>query len=130
MTTRNLNTTWRDIVFKQYAADFEADVPFPVRYLINVPVVYGLPGRDIWIEIQTKIDLKTFKKAIFAFYLATRHVGDPTYQDDHISVRPRLPKNERATGANRDDVNGDAEGSGSDAGIVARSDAGGDIGVQ
>lgn len=86
MTTRNLNTTWRDIVLKQYAADFEAGVPFPVRYLINIPAVYGLPGRDIWIEIQTKIDLKTFKKAIVAFGLATRHFGDPTYQDDHISV--------------------------------------------
>ncbi|ROV93022.1 hypothetical protein VPNG_09414 [Cytospora leucostoma] len=126
MTTRNLNTTWRDIVFKQYAADFEAEVPFPVRYLINVPVVYGLPGRDIWIEVQTKIDLKAFKKAIVAFHLATRLVGDPTYQDDHISVRPRLPKSEGATGTDRDDGNDDAEG----ARIEAGSDAGGKITVQ
>lgn len=83
MTTRNLNTTWRDSVFKQYAADFEADVPFPVRYLINIPVVYGSPGRDIWIDIRTKIDLRTLKTAILAFIRATRDVGDPTYQDDY-----------------------------------------------
>lgn len=106
MTTRNLNTTWRDIVFKQYAADLEADVPFPVRYLINIPVVYGLPGRDIWIEISAKIDLKTLKNAVLAFVLATRDSGDPTYQDDHISVLPRLPANSaQAATTTRDAVN-------------------------
>lgn len=119
MTTRNLNTTWRDIVFKQYAADFEADVPFPVRYLINVPVVYGLPGRDIWIEIPTKIDSKTLKNAFVAFMLATRDVGDPTYQDDHISVRPRLPNNSATT--QDDGSNDDAAG----VGTVAGGDAAG-----
>lgn len=92
MTTRNLNKTWRDVVFQQYAADLEADVPFPVRYLINIPVVYGLPGRDIWIEIPSKVDLKILKNAILAFMLATRDVGDPTYDGDHITVRPRLPQ--------------------------------------
>lgn len=116
MTTRNLNTTWRDIVFKQYDADFEADVPFPVRYLINIPVVYGLPGRDIWIEIRTKIDPKTLKNAILAFVLATREVGDPTYQDDHISVRPRLSKNAAEPGATRDDGNNNVAGAGTDTG--------------
>jgi hypothetical protein len=37
MRTRNLNKTWYDVVVDQYTADFEADVPFPVRYLINTP---------------------------------------------------------------------------------------------
>lgn len=117
MTTRNLNTTWRDIVYNQYAADLEADVPFPVRYLINIPLVYGLPGRDIWIEIQSKIDLRTLKKAIFVFYRATRDVGDPTYRDDRISVRPRLPNNAaQPTTTAQDDGDDDAAGSGADAG--------------
>jgi hypothetical protein len=93
MTSRNLNTTWQDIVFNQYAANLETDVPFPVRYLINIPVIYGLPGRDIWVEIPAKIDLKTLKNAVLAFMLATRDGGDPTYQDDHISVLPRLLSN-------------------------------------
>lgn len=92
MTTRNLNQTWRDVVFKQYTADLEADAPFPVRYLINIPVVYGLPGRDIWIEIPSKIELKTLRKAILAFTRATRDIGEPAYQDDHIAVRARIPQ--------------------------------------
>lgn len=37
MTSCTLNAKWRDTIFTQYAADLEADVPFPVRYLINAP---------------------------------------------------------------------------------------------
>ncbi|KAK4235361.1 hypothetical protein C8A03DRAFT_36793 [Achaetomium macrosporum] len=53
MTTRNLNQTWRDVVFNQYAADHAAGVPFPVRYLIYA----SQWNRDIFIEIPAKIDV-------------------------------------------------------------------------
>ena len=65
MTTRNLNQTWRDVVFNPYAADHAADVQFPVRYLINA----SQWKRDIFIEIPTKIDvvctLETFFNIFF-----------------------------------------------------------------
>ena len=84
MTSRNLNTTWRDTIFTQYAADLEADVPFPVRYLINAP-----PWRDIFITVPEKIDLRAYKNAVFAFYKEKRCSEDPTYEDEFIAVRPR-----------------------------------------
>lgn len=87
MTTRNLNQTWRDVVFKQYAADYDADVPFPVRYLIKADTW----GRDIFIEIPHKIDLRTFKKAVLDAMKATHKLEDPTHHGEHISVRPRKP---------------------------------------
>ena len=86
MTSRNLNTTWRDTIFAQYAADLEADVPFPVRYLINAP-----PWRDIFITVPERIDLRAYKNAVLAFYKDRRCSEDPTYEDEHISVRPRKP---------------------------------------
>jgi hypothetical protein len=84
MTSRNLNTTWRDTIFTQYATDLEADVPFPVRYLINAP-----PWKDIFITVREKIDLRAYKNAVFAFYKEKRCCVDPTYEGEHISVRPR-----------------------------------------
>jgi hypothetical protein len=84
MTSRNLNTTWRDTIFQQYAADLEADVPYPVRYLINAP-----PWKDIFITVPEKIDLRAYKNAILAFHRDRRCSEDPTYEDEHISVRPR-----------------------------------------
>lgn len=92
MTSRNLNRTWREVVCKQYAADLEVNVPIPLRYLISVPMIYGLPGQDIWIEVPSKIDLKPYKNALLAITLATRHVGDPMYSDEHITVQPRKPQ--------------------------------------
>jgi hypothetical protein len=53
MTSRNLNQTWRDVVFNQYAADHADDVPFPVRYLIHASPW----NMDIFIEIPAKIDV-------------------------------------------------------------------------
>jgi hypothetical protein len=84
MTSRNLNTTWRDTIFKQYAADLEADVPFPVRYLINAP-----PWKDIFITVPEKIDLRAYKNAVLAFYKEKRCCEDPTYEGEGIAVRPR-----------------------------------------
>ncbi|KAI0132146.1 hypothetical protein BJ170DRAFT_232852 [Xylariales sp. AK1849] len=84
MTTRNLNKTWRDVVFAQYAADHEADVPFPVRYLIHVRTW----GRDIFINIPQKIDVRTLRQAVLEFYAATRS-GEPLWEGEHISVQPR-----------------------------------------
>ncbi|KAM0703809.1 hypothetical protein Q7P35_009748 [Cladosporium inversicolor] len=84
MTSRNLNTTWCDTIFTQYAADLEADVPFPVRYLINAP-----PWKDIFITVPERIDLRDYKNAIFAFYRERRCSVDPTYEGGGIAVRPR-----------------------------------------
>jgi hypothetical protein len=84
MTSRNLNTTWRDTIFTQYAADLEADVPFPIRYLINAP-----PWKDIFITVPAKIDLQAYKNAVVAFYRERRGFEDPTYEGGGIAVRPR-----------------------------------------
>lgn len=85
MTSRNLNATWRDRIFWQYAADYEAGVPFPITYTIRADTW----RRDIRISIHNKIELKTFKQAVFACHKAKRH-EDPIYDDEYISVRPRI----------------------------------------
>lgn len=91
MTTRNLNKTWRDVVFDQYAADFDADVPFPIRYLINTPEW----KKDIFIEIPTKIPVATFHRSVLTFAGAKRLDCDPAYRDENISVRKRVSFLER-----------------------------------
>lgn len=88
MTTRNLNRTWRDVVFKQYEQDHEADVPFPVRYLINITTRFGWKG-DIFIEIPTKIDPRVLRRALLDWYCAVGTAADLTHRGEHISVRPR-----------------------------------------
>lgn len=87
MTTRNLNQTWRDVVFKQYEEDHRADVPFPVRYLINA----SQWKRDIFIEIPTKIDIPVFRQAVLHFASIRRLEEDPAYEDNFIKVRARVP---------------------------------------
>lgn len=91
MTSRNLNKTWRDVVFDQYAADFDADVPFPVRYLIHTPEW----NKDIFIETSTKIPVSTFRHSVLTFVRAKRREPDPAYQDENISVRARVSFSER-----------------------------------
>ncbi|RHZ45705.1 uncharacterized protein CDV56_101066 [Aspergillus thermomutatus] len=91
MTNRNLNKTWRDVVFDQYAADFNADVPFPLRYLIHTPE----RKKDIFIEIPTKIPVTTFRCSILTFFRAKHLESDPTYQDENISIRARVSFFER-----------------------------------
>jgi hypothetical protein len=91
MTTRNLNKTWRDVVVDQYAADFDADVPFPVRYLINADVW----KKDIFIEIPTKIPVETLRRSVLTFVRAKRLDSDPAYRDENISVRARVSYVER-----------------------------------
>ncbi|KAH7261652.1 hypothetical protein BKA59DRAFT_519 [Fusarium tricinctum] len=87
MTSRNLNKTWRDIVFEQYEADYAADVPFPVRYLI-----YGDQWkRDIVIEIPTKIEVPVFRQALLHAASSRRLENDPAYEDHLIKVRARIP---------------------------------------
>ncbi|KAF5021120.1 hypothetical protein F66182_6820 [Fusarium sp. NRRL 66182] len=86
MTTRNLNQTWRDILFKQYAADYEADVPFPVTYLLNIPEW----NQDLLFNIPNKISLRTFKTSILDFCRAAQG-ADPIFDGEHISVQPRKP---------------------------------------
>lgn len=82
MTSRNLNQTWRDVVFHQYVADDAADVPFPVRYLINAQEW----KKDIFIEIPTKIDVPVFRRAVLNFCVARRRADDPAYEDNRIKV--------------------------------------------
>ncbi|CEI68183.1 hypothetical protein FVEN_g11861 [Fusarium venenatum] len=87
MTSRNLNKTWRDIVFEQYEADYAADVPFPIRYLI-----YGDQWKtDILIEIPTKIKVPVFRQALLHAASSRRLENDPAYEDDLIKVRARVP---------------------------------------
>jgi len=88
MTSRNLNQTWRDVVFKRYEADHAASVPFPVRYLINVNVDKW--KQDMFIEIPIKIDVPIFRRAVLTFYTARHRVDDPVYEDDYIKVRARV----------------------------------------
>ena len=89
MTTRNLNQTWRDVVFTQYEADHAAaDVPFPVRYLIHAPEW----KTDIFIEIPAKIDVAVFRQAVLHFARARRLADDPAYEDDLIKVRARASR--------------------------------------
>ncbi|KAM0281884.1 hypothetical protein ACHAQK_002615 [Fusarium lateritium] len=87
MTSRNLNKTWRDIVFEQYEADYAADVVFPIRYLI-----YGDQWKtDIFIEIPAKIDVPIFRQALLHAASSRRLENDPAYEDDLIKVRARIP---------------------------------------
>lgn len=86
MTSRNLNQTWRDVVFKQYEADYAADVPFPVSYLINA----SNWNRDIVIEIPVKIDPPVFRRDVLTFCADRRRDDDPAYESDTIKVRARV----------------------------------------
>ncbi|KAB5539240.1 hypothetical protein GE09DRAFT_1290374 [Coniochaeta sp. 2T2.1] len=97
MTSRNLNQTWRDVVFKQYEGDHAADVPFPIRYLINAPEW----KKDIFIEIPAKIDVPVFRQAVLLFARTRRLADDPAYKDDLIKlvefvgeIRPAGPENQ------------------------------------
>ncbi|KAK6196707.1 hypothetical protein LQW54_011275 [Pestalotiopsis sp. IQ-011] len=83
MTSRNLNKTWRDVVWDQYAQDLEADVPFPVRYLIHA----AQWRRDIFITIPSKIDTRTLRRAVLEFVKARRREPDPLWDGEYISVR-------------------------------------------
>ncbi|KAM0204107.1 hypothetical protein ACHAQI_010044 [Fusarium lateritium] len=87
MTFRNLNKTWRDVIFEQYEEDHAADVPFPITYLI-----YATRWKkDIFIEIPAKIDVPIFRQALLH---ASRERGpsdDPAYEDDLVKVRARVP---------------------------------------
>ncbi|KAI2622427.1 hypothetical protein GGR54DRAFT_63548 [Hypoxylon sp. NC1633] len=85
MTTRNLNKTWRDVVFQQYTADHDAEAPFPLRYLINAREWH----KDIWIEVPNRIDVRTFRRSVLNFVVSKRG-ADPVFSDEHISVRPRI----------------------------------------
>ncbi|KAK1752192.1 hypothetical protein QBC47DRAFT_389974 [Echria macrotheca] len=86
MTSRNLNRTWRDVVFKQYEADHAADVPFPVRYLIHADPW----NKDIFIEAPAKIDPAVYRQAVLKWVIAKRLEDDPAYEDDLIKVRARV----------------------------------------
>lgn len=87
MTFRNLNETWRDVVFRTYAQDHQDDVPFPVTYLVWAAEW----KRDIIIEVPKKIDVKAYRHSVLKFTTNLRF-QDPVYDDEYISVRPRVSK--------------------------------------
>ncbi|EEU39727.1 uncharacterized protein NECHADRAFT_100265 [Fusarium vanettenii 77-13-4] len=87
MTFRNLNETWRDVVFRTYAQDHQDDVPFPIKYLIHAPEW----KRDILIEVPKKIDVKAYRHSVLKCTIDLRF-QDPVYDDEYISVRPRVRK--------------------------------------
>ncbi|GFF24909.1 hypothetical protein IFM61606_09285 [Aspergillus udagawae] len=119
MTTRNLNKTWYGVVVDQYTADFDADVPFPGRYLINTPEW----KKAIFIEIPAKIPVATFRRSVWTFVRVKRLDSDQAYRDDNISVRARVSLIERqAQEANKQ--HDDPESRSEDSGTVT-GDAGG-----
>ncbi|KAF4987815.1 hypothetical protein FGRMN_10131 [Fusarium graminum] len=87
MTSRNLNKTWRDVIFEQYEKDYAANVPFPVRYLIWA----NNWKRDIFIEIPNKIDTHVFRQAVIHSVRTRIREDDPAYEDDLIKIRARVP---------------------------------------
>ncbi|KAK4157642.1 hypothetical protein C8A00DRAFT_11545 [Chaetomidium leptoderma] len=120
MTTRNLNRTWRDTVFAQYAADHAAvddHIPFPLRYLIHAPEW----KRDIFIEIPDKIDVAVFRRAVLEFCVVARRRGREegkegegellVYEGGGIKVRPRrrVWVSGSSLGVRRDGDGGDIE---------------------
>jgi hypothetical protein len=86
MTTRNLNKTWRDIVFDQYSADLSANEPFPIRYLINAPEW----KRDIFINVPERISLEAYRRSVLTFFRTKHRDTDPSYEDENLSVQPRV----------------------------------------
>ncbi|RSL64479.1 hypothetical protein CEP54_004704 [Fusarium duplospermum] len=84
---RNLNETWRDVVFRTYAQDHQDDAPFPITYLIWATEW----KRDILIEVPKKIDPKTYRHSVLKFTIDLRF-QDPVYDDEYISIRPRVRK--------------------------------------
>ncbi|KAJ4169821.1 hypothetical protein NW754_005968 [Fusarium falciforme] len=87
MTFRNLNETWRDVVFRTYAQDHQDDVRFPVTYLIFATEW----KRNIIIEVPKKVDVKAYRHSVLKFAINLRF-QDPVYDDEYISVRPRVSK--------------------------------------
>lgn len=84
MTFRNLNQTWRGIIYTQYDTDHAADAPFPIRYLIKASPW----NKDIIITIPQKVEPVRFRLAIRDFYRAMRR-GEPVWAAEVISVKPR-----------------------------------------
>jgi hypothetical protein len=108
MTTRNLNQTWRDIVFKQYAADYEADVPFPVRYLIKASPW----NKDVFINIPNKIEIRTLRHAVRDWHLARRNEDDPAFSNEFVTVEARIPWRMRNQDGDQDVADDDSANEG------------------
>ncbi|KAL4906200.1 hypothetical protein BDW74DRAFT_151483 [Aspergillus multicolor] len=94
MTTRNLNLTWRDVVFQQYAVDLAANEPFPIRYLISAPEW----ETDIFINVPERISLETYRRSVLTFHRAKFRDSDPTYEDENIfeAAGVEVPRNSRS----------------------------------
>ncbi|KAK8875039.1 hypothetical protein PGQ11_005553 [Apiospora arundinis] len=92
MTTRNLNETWRDVVFRHYATDYDTQAPFPIRYLIQAPEW----KTDIWIEVPSRVNIQTFRRSVLDFVVARRNT-DPVFNNEHISVRPRVSHQQKTS---------------------------------
>ncbi|KAL4756366.1 uncharacterized protein BDW70DRAFT_145013 [Aspergillus foveolatus] len=103
MTTRNLNKTWRDVVFEQYSVDLSANEPFPIRYLI-----YAFEWKsDIFINVPEKVSLEAYRRSVLSFCRAKLRDTDPTYEDENLSIRPRASRSQaeaEATGKQQHDL--------------------------
>ncbi|KAJ9485736.1 hypothetical protein VN97_g7612 [Penicillium thymicola] len=86
MTTRNLNRTWRDVVRIQYTLDVDADVPFPLQYIIHAPEW----NESLVIDIPNKVPVETIHRSISNFVRETHRKPEPTYQDEKLSIRARI----------------------------------------
>lgn len=102
MTTRNLNKTWRDVIFAQYAADLESNEPFPIRYLINAPEW----SRDIYIRVPEKVSLEAYRHSVLTFCRAKFRDNDPTYEDENLSIKPRVSRYQTKAGNTDDQQHG------------------------
>jgi hypothetical protein len=96
MTTRNLNTTYRDILIKQYRTDHLANSPFPIRYLLHHPTF----KKDLWWEVSDVISPDEFKRAVLKCHLETRgrDVEGLTWEGGGVKVRVRVSPVFGATG--------------------------------
>lgn len=82
MTTRNLNQTWRDVLFNQYDLYHAINVPFPGRYIIFAPPWH----RDILSEITKKLDPQIFHRSVQNFVTSKQYETDPAFSNGHILI--------------------------------------------
>ncbi|KAI8721247.1 hypothetical protein NCS52_00571900 [Fusarium sp. LHS14.1] len=89
LQAQNLNETWRDVLFRTYAQDHQDDVPFTITSLTHAP---GWK-RDILIEVPKKVDVRAYRHSVLKSTIDLRF-QDPVYDDEYISVRPRVRKHD------------------------------------
>ncbi|KAI1400131.1 hypothetical protein F4819DRAFT_462601 [Hypoxylon fuscum] len=83
MTTKVLNKSWFDTLQDQYQQDLEAEIVFPLTYILY----YKRWDRDLHYEIKHKISVQEFHTSLVAFHRShTTLEDDPSYQDQSIKI--------------------------------------------